>query len=102
MSKGRVWFGFSLWFGCALYLTGLEDNHLKLIEKTSLLSSGYESTFKCRGLGFNPGLRMVLVAKSGLSLVTTWTVARQLLCLWDSPGKNTGVGCHFFLQAVYS
>ena len=20
------------------------------------------------------------------------------LCPWDSPGKNTGVGCHFFLQ----
>ena len=20
------------------------------------------------------------------------------LCLWDSPGKNTGVGCHFLLQ----
>ena len=20
----------------------------------------------------------------------------RLLCLWDSPGKNTGVGCHFF------
>ena len=22
----------------------------------------------------------------------------RLLCPWDSPGKNTGVGCHFFLQ----
>ena len=22
----------------------------------------------------------------------------RLLCLWDSPGKNTGVGCHFLLQ----
>ena len=21
----------------------------------------------------------------------------RLLCPWDSPGKNTGVGCHFFL-----
>ena len=21
-----------------------------------------------------------------------------LLCPWDSPGKNTGVGCHFLLQ----
>ena len=20
------------------------------------------------------------------------------LCTWDSPGKNTGVGCHFLLQ----
>ena len=22
------------------------------------------------------------------------------LCLWDSPGKNTGVGCHFLLQCM--
>ena len=22
----------------------------------------------------------------------------RLLCPWDSPGKNTAVGCHFFLQ----
>ena len=22
----------------------------------------------------------------------------KLLCPWDSPGKNTGGGCHFFLQ----
>ena len=26
--------------------------------------------------------------------------AHQLLCLWDSPGKNTGVGCHFLLQCM--
>ena len=24
----------------------------------------------------------------------------KLLCLWDSPGKNTGVGCHFPLQCM--
>ena len=24
-----------------------------------------------------------------------WTVAHSLLCPWNSPGKNTGVGCHF-------
>ena len=24
----------------------------------------------------------------------------RLLCPWDSPGKNTGVGCHFFLQGI--
>ena len=23
-----------------------------------------------------------------------------LHCLWDSPGKNTGVGCHFLLQCM--
>ena len=24
----------------------------------------------------------------------------RLLCPWDSPGKNTGVGCHFLLQLL--
>ena len=24
-----------------------------------------------------------------------------LLCPWDSPGKNTGVGCHFLLQRIF-
>ena len=24
----------------------------------------------------------------------------RLLCPWDSPGKNTGVGCHFLLQLI--
>ena len=23
------------------------------------------------------------------------------LCPWDSPGKNTGVGCHFLLQGIF-
>ena len=25
----------------------------------------------------------------------------RLLCPWDSPGKNTGVACHFFLQGIF-
>ena len=24
----------------------------------------------------------------------------RLLCLWNSPGKNPGVGCHFLLQGI--
>ena len=27
-----------------------------------------------------------------------WTAACQLLCPWDSPGRNTGVGCQALLQ----
>ena len=26
----------------------------------------------------------------------------RLLCPWDSPGKNTGVGCHFLLQCMHA
>ena len=25
----------------------------------------------------------------------------RLLCPWDFPGKNTGVGCHSFLQGIF-
>ena len=25
----------------------------------------------------------------------------RLLYPWDSPGKNTGVGCHFLLQGIF-
>ena len=32
--------------------------------------------------------------------VTPQTVAYQAPPSWDSPGKNTGVGCHFLLQCM--
>ena len=32
--------------------------------------------------------------------MTPWTAARQAPCPWDSPGKNTGVDCHFLLQCT--
>ena len=31
---------------------------------------------------------------------TLWIIATRLLCPWDSPGKNTGVGCHTLLQGI--
>ena len=36
----------------------------------------------------------------GLTLATPCTVT-QLLCPWDFPGKNAGVGCHFLLQGLF-
>ena len=30
----------------------------------------------------------------------TGRLPTRLPCLWDSPGKNTGVGCHFLLQCM--
>ena len=29
-----------------------------------------------------------------------WTIAR-LLCPWDFPGKNTGMGCHALLPGIF-
>ena len=42
-----------------------------------------------------------LVAKSCPTILTPWTVACQTPCPWDSPGKDTGVGCHFLLQGIF-
>ena len=28
-------------------------------------------------------------------------LSSRLLCPWDSPGKNTGVGCHALLQGIF-
>ena len=35
------------------------------------------------------------------SLATPWTVALPAPLSRDSPGKNTGVGCHFLLQVIF-
>ena len=39
----------------------------------------------------------VLVTQSHLTLCNPTT----LLCPWNSPGKNTGVSCHFLLQGIF-
>ena len=56
----------------------------------------------CRGQGFNPWLRAVCWVASVMS-DSVWPNGLEptrLLCLWDSPGKNTGVDCHFLLQGI--
>ena len=35
------------------------------------------------------------------SFATPWTLAARLLCAWNSPGKNTGVGCHSLFQGIF-
>ena len=33
--------------------------------------------------------------------VTHGLQSTRLFCPWDSPGKNTGVGCHFLLSGIF-
>ena len=40
------------------------------------------------------------VARSCPTLFNSTKPAR-LLCPWNFPGKNTGVGCHFLLQRIF-
>ena len=44
----------------------------------------------------------VLVAQSCPTLLQRHELyPTRLLCPWDSPGKNTGGGCHFLLQGIF-
>ena len=44
----------------------------------------------------------VLVAQSCPTLCDPMDCSpARLLCPWDSPGKNTGVGCHALLQGIF-
>ena len=51
-------------------------------------------------VSLSKGLLCLVLSRVQL-FVTTWTIARQLLCLWKSPGKNTGVGCHFLPHGIF-
>ena len=50
------------------------------------------------------GIILLLLLLSRLSRVrlcaTPEMAAHQAPLSWDSPGKNTGVGCHFLLQCM--
>ena len=49
----------------------------------------------------SPLLLLLLNRFSHVRLCTTHRrQPTRLLCPWDSPGKNTGVGCHFLLQCM--
>ena len=45
-------------------------------------------------------LSIPATAKSLQSCPTLCDAATRLPCPWDSPCKNTGVGCHFLLQCL--
>ena len=42
-----------------------------------------------------------MVCDSTCSIVSDFLQPHGLLCPWDSPGKNTGVGCHYLLQGIF-
>ena len=43
----------------------------------------------------------VFVSHSVIALWCQGLQPTRFLCPWDSPGKNTGVGCHFLLQGIF-
>ena len=54
---------------------------------------------------FNASVRLLLLVLLCRSVVSNSVQPQRrqptrLPCPWDSPGKNTGVGCHFLLQCM--
>ena len=73
-----------------LYGFDLIDEHLPSVKNMSMIH-----------FPKNPVINAA--AKSLQSCPTLWPQRRQptrLPCPWDSPGKNTGVSCHFLLQCM--
>ena len=64
------------------------------------------STSKSARPTIKSGFCHLLARKSWLLLLFSCSVVSdsfvtRLLCSWDFPGKNTGVGCHFLLQGIF-
>ena len=43
----------------------------------------------------------VLSCFSRVQLFATQWIVAYLFCPWNSPGKNTGMGCHALLQGIF-
>ena len=72
------------------------------IELVSPVAPALQTFFTTEPLGKPLVLLLLLLLLSHFSHVqlcaTPETAAHQAPHPWDSPGKNTGVGCHFLLQ----
>ena len=71
-------------------------------------SEGTTQSFRagCRGRGrldmlITRAVHACQVAQSFLTLCDPMDCSPPGSCPWDSPGKNTGVGCHALLQGIF-
>ena len=78
----------------------LPDHHCRLC---ALKFPGARLALKSMlGARLCAGAAKVLVAQSCLTLCDPMdSRLSRRLCPWDFPGKNTGVGCHSFFQAIF-
>ena len=51
--------------------------------------------------GFISGSKVLVTVCHVQLFATPWTVAHQAPLSWNSPGKDTGVGCHSLLQGIF-
>ena len=71
-------------------------------KRTNLLLPMGKSVGEDREFGINKYTLLLLLSHfSRVQLCATHRrPPTRLPCPWDSPGKNTGVGCHFLLQCM--
>ena len=57
----------------------------------------------CKAQRKSPGQVIGVCAHLVVSnpFATPWIVAHRLLCPWNCPGNNTGVGCHFLPEGIF-
>ena len=69
----------------------------------AFISRGALSSYSTHLAHFLPSAHGILVCLLNRVwlFVTSWTVACQTPLSISFPGKNTGMGCHFFLQGIY-
>ena len=67
----------------------------------SLPGSSIHGIFQARVLEWGAIAFSVGHFSSVQFFATLWTIGARLSVHWNSPGKNTGVGCHALLQGIF-
>ena len=74
--------------------------HLNFLFKAPSPNKSYcRLRFQHMNLGVGSESESHSVVSSSLQPHGLWPT--RLLCPWNSPGKNTGAGCHFLLQGIF-
>ena len=100
----------TIYCSCTLHLSQLPSSQGKMKKQYELLSGkrdpwNMQSFHKSKLFSLNGSFCCgACVCAQPLQLCPTLCDAMdcRLLCPWDSPGKNTGVGCHAVLQRSFS
>ena len=99
----------TIYCSCTLHLSQLPSSQGKMKKQYELLSGkrdpwNMQSFHKSKLFSLNGSFCCgACVCAQPLQLCPTLCDAMdcRLLCPWDSPGKNTGVGCHAVLQGIF-
>ena len=96
------------WVCCALGLVPVwgkkpshEHCHTENLKKTPVSPEEYPCGGPSIALFSRPLCPRLCAQSRPDSLQPQGLEPTRLLCLWDSPGKDTGAGCHFLLQEIF-